>query len=352
MVYSEPVLESAAAIPAHNTEFPCKQEGSVAMPKLDIIIPLYNESEGLTAFHRRLSTALATLSWEIRIIYVNDGSTDETGAILERLAAEDPRILHVELVRNFGHQAALAAGLDQADADALIMLDGDGQHPPELIPRMLEIYKSGYQVVQAQRTPAESRCGFKDVTSRLFYRLMRLIGETPPLPGGPDFRLISRTVLQALRGVDDYHRFYRGLISWLGFPTAVLPFVQERRVAGRPKYSLRKMLTLASVGVFSSSFVPLKLGILLGVLFLLLTAFHICYVAGYWLIGRQGHLVPGWSSLIVLLSAGFGLLMVLLGFIGIYVGMIFEQVRRRPLYIIRAVRGCEQGENTAPRDEA
>ncbi|MGB9606296.1 MAG: glycosyltransferase, partial [Bryobacteraceae bacterium] len=235
-----------------------------------------------------------------------------------------------------------------AEGDVVIMMDGDGQHPPELIPELLRLHAAGYEVVQAQRVESSGRLSFKQVSARAFYWLASRIGELPLLEGGADFRLISRPVLMVLRQLGEYHRFYRGLIPWLGFRTAVVPFQPERRLAGRSKYSLRKMLKLASAGLFSFSLLPLKIGIVLGGLFVALALFELCYVAYFWVGGRQHLLVPGWSSIIILLTVGLGALMILIGFVGIYVGMIFQEVKRRPLYIVRSVFHCSGPTDLSP----
>jgi len=314
---------------------------------LDVIVPVFNEAELLRDFHARLSAALATLPARVRFLYVNDGSTDGTGTVLRELARRDPGIVVIELVRNFGHQAALAAGLDHADADAVIMMDGDGQHPPELIPEMVKLWEKGYEVVQAQRLDDPGKLSFKQATARAFYWLASRIGELPLVQGGADFRLISRPVLLALGQLREYHRFYRGLIPWLGFRTAIVPFRPQPRLAGKTKYSLRKMLKLAGAGLFSFSLLPLKVGIFFGALFVLLAVLELAYIAGLWLSGRQHLLVPGWSSIIVLLTLGLGALMLLIGFVGIYVGMIFQEVKERPVYVVRAVigKGTETTQN-------
>jgi dolichol-phosphate mannosyltransferase len=302
--------------------------------RLDFIIPLYNESAGLRAFHTSLLEALASLPHELRFFYVDDGSTDDTGAILAELARADRRIQPIALSRNFGHQAALSAGLAAVSGDAVLMMDGDGQHPPTLAPEMVRLYEAGYDVVQTQRIdPGGLR--FKRASGAAFYWLINRLGETRIPEGAADFRLLSRDAVNALRQLGEYHRFYRGLVEWIGFRSVILPYTPSPRLAGRSHYSLRKMLRLAGDGLFSFSLAPLRLALVIGMLFLLLLAVEIVYVLSFWLRGTERSLVPGWSSLMIILTMSSGISMILLGILGFYVGMIFQEVKRRPVYVVR-----------------
>ncbi len=319
----------------------------------DVLIPVYNEAEGLLRFHQSLLSAVSALTFNFRFVYIDDGSSDGTMRVLEELRRLDARVDVIRLSRNFGHQAALSAGLDHADADIVIMMDGDGQHPPELIGEMLRAYENGYDVVQTQRSePADSQHTLKVVTARFFYRLISRVGCVRVIEGAADFRLISRQVLEAVRKMPEYHKFLRGMISWVGFRTIILPYRAHPRIAGKSKYSIRKMLRLASDGLFSFSLVPLHLGILVGSIFLVLAAIEICFVSSYWLLGKADRLVPGWSSIIILLTICGGTILLLLGFIGIYVGMIFEEVKRRPVYLVCTDRraSAESAQAVATRD--
>ena len=303
--------------------------------RLDFIIPVYNESAGLRAFHASLLEALASLPHELRFFYVDDGSTDDTGATLTELARADRRIQPIALSRNFGHQAALSAGLDAASsgADAVLMMDGDGQHPPTLAPEMVRLFEAGYDVVQTQRLDHGLR--FKRASGAAFYWLINRLGETRIPEGAADFRLLSRDAVNALRQLGEYHRFYRGLVEWIGFRSVILPYTPSPRLAGRSHYSLRKMLRLAGDGLFSFSLAPLRLALVIGMLFLLLLAVEIVYVLSFWIRGTEHSLVPGWSSLMILLTMSSGISMILLGILGFYVGMIFQEVKRRPVYVVR-----------------
>src|ERR1035437_4264292 len=306
------------------------------MPDLTVIVPVFNEALALDVFHGRLIDVIERLSLQTVVIYVNDGSTDETRQVLDEIAKADPRVSALELSRNFGHQAALSAGLARAQGKLVVMMDGDGQHPPELIVEMIRLQSLGYDIVQCQRLDATSSASFmKRVTARLFYALLRNIGEIDLPPGSADFRLITDEVLEVLRSLPECHRFIRGMISWVGFRSILLPYRPEDRIGGRTKYSIKKMLRLAGDGVFSFSLVPLRLGLLVGSTFFLLGVAEIIYVLTFWIAGQQRSLVPGWSSIIVLVTLATACIMVVLGFIGIYVGMIFQEVKRRPVFIVR-----------------
>jgi polyisoprenyl-phosphate glycosyltransferase len=303
---------------------------------VDLLIPVFNEGASLHGFHSRLTNAIAGLPQSFRFLYVNDGSSDDSKEVLEKLVAADPRVYAINLSRNFGHQAAISAGLDVCCADAVIMMDGDGEHPPTLISEMLRLFESGYDIVHTQRVDRDRKGIFlKKLTSRGFYWTINRLGETRIAEGSADFRLMSQEAVRALRQLPEYHRFYRGMVQWIGFRSVVLPFVPEERIAGKSKYSLKKMLRLAGDGMFSFSLAPLRLGLLLGAIFLFLTAAEIGYVLSFWIRHDTSSLVPGWSSLIVVITISGAFSMLLIGILGIYVGMIFQEVKRRPIYLVK-----------------
>jgi len=311
--------------------------------RIDFLIPVYNEASGVEHFHQSLAQALSPWPYHFHFIYIDDGSNDSTAETLARLMALDRRVKPLRLTRNFGHQAALSAGLDASDADAVIMMDGDGEHPPELIPEMLKLYESGYEVIQTQRIDrGRSQIRGKRLSSSLFYRLINRLGDTNILEGGADFRLLSRDAVLALRQLPEYHRFYRGMVPWIGFRSLVLPYTPSPRIAGQSKYSFRKMLRLASDGMFSFSLTPLRFGLLMGTIFLLLAATEAIYVLSFWMRGNTSSLVPGWSSLMVMLTVSSGITMLLQGILGIYLGMIFQEVKRRPVYLVRPLTPADR----------
>lgn len=302
---------------------------------IEIIIPIFNESTVVKSFHLMLTTVVNTLPYQTRITFVNDGSSDSTQLELEQIALDDSRVRIIELSRNFGHQAAISAGLDLADADVVITMDGDGEHPPSLIIDMLKLAESGYDIIVAQRQEGQKASWFKRWTSDTFYQMINSIGDTKITPGAADFRLITRPVLDSLRKFHEYHRFLRGLFAWMGYRSIYLPYTPAERISGKSKYSFRKMAALASNAVFSFSLVPLYAAVALGGVFLLLALIEVIYVLSLWLGGHQGSLEPGWSSLMFVLLLVGGTIMVSLGVIGIYIGYIFQEVKGRPVYLVR-----------------
>lgn len=306
---------------------------------VDLVIPVFNEAGVVGQMHTRIRKVVDGLSPVFTFIYVDDGSSDATAEELSGLARSDKRIRVLTLSRNFGHQAALSAGLDASRGNAVVSLDADGQHPPEMIPQMLDLIAQGYDIVQGQRADDAQLGRFKKWTSELFYRLLNIISGTRVLPGAADFRALSRRAVDALKSMPEYHRFLRGMVSWIGFKTAILPYHQEQRTKGVSKYSLGKMVRLASDAVFSFSLMPLYIGLSAGVGFIVLALAQMTWVAFLWLTGQTDRIVPGWSSLMAILLIASGIIMIVLGFIGVYVGYIFQEVKRRPNYLIKDETG-------------
>lgn len=305
---------------------------------VDIVIPVYNEAGVIEQTYAGLRAVIDSLPHSFTIYYVDDGSTDETPASLARMAKKDRRVRPLEFSRNFGHQAALTAGLDASQGDVVITMDGDGQHPPELIPQMLDLVAQGYDIVQTQRMDEAQPSLFKRWTSSGFYKLMDLISGTPLIAGAADFRAMSRQAVDALKSMPEYHRFLRGMVSFIGFSMIILPYHPAKRIGGRSKYSLGKMFRLAMDAIFSFSLVPLYIGMSLGGLLLCLAALQMLYVLSFWVTGQSSGLASGWSSLMFINLIVGGMLMVLLGFIGVYVGYIFQEVKRRPVYLLKKRR--------------
>ena len=320
---------------------------TTSIQSVEIIIPLYNEAESVAAFHQQVCASIADLSYRFLFTYVDDGSSDGTAHILEQLQQQDARVRVIELSRNFGHQAALSAGLDAADADAVITMDGDGEHPPALIPQMLAQAAAGYDIVIAMRQEDQQASWIKRSTSSVFYWLINRIGDTRIAPGAADFRLINRPVLDSLRKFHEYHRFLRGMVAWLGYHSISLPYSPAKRIDGKSKYTFKKMFSLASQAIFSFSLVPLYFVISLGGIFLLLALAEGIYVLSFWVSGQQSGLAPGWSSLMFVLLIIGGTIMISLGIIGVYLGYIFQEVKRRPVYLVRRTRERAQPGQTA-----
>jgi polyisoprenyl-phosphate glycosyltransferase len=307
---------------------------------IDLIIPVYNEEDVIQIFHDSLLESIGNLPYSFRIIYVNDGSLDHTREILLKLESQDSRVKLLDLSRNFGHQAALTAGLDYSRSEVVICMDGDGQHPPSLIPQMIDLYQQGFDMVLTKRLDQENSA-FKKMTGHFFYRLINTLGDTRILPGGADFRLMSRQTVDAFKQMPEYHRFLRGMIAWIGFKTVILPYSQPSRMAGSSKYSLGMMLKLASDAIFSFSLVPLQIGLATGLFFLLLAFLEMVYVLSLWIGGRRSDLAPGWSSLMFVILIVGGFLMINLSVLGTYVGYIYQEVKRRPIYLIRSPHSSE-----------
>ncbi len=300
---------------------------------VDIIIPVYNEEDVVKNTHTRICAAIDELPYQFTIYYVDDGSTDDTLTSLNEL--NDSRITIIELSRNFGHQAALTAGIDASQAKIVITMDGDGQHPPEMISEMIELVLQGYDIVQTQRQDEYQPNSLKKKTSGLFYKLINIISGTKIIQGTADFRAMSEQVVNALKTMPEYHRFLRGMVAWTGFSTIILPYQPGERSGGVSKYSLHKMISLAMDAIFSFSLVPLYIGLSFGGMLLFLALAELTYVLSFWVSGETSTLAPGWSSLMFIILIVAGLQMILIGFIGVYVGYIFQEVKRRPIYLTK-----------------
>ncbi|HNH27268.1 MAG TPA: glycosyltransferase [Anaerolineales bacterium] len=303
--------------------------------QIDLVIPVYNEAEAIRQTYADIRKVVDALPYDFRFIYVDDGSSDGTADTLRGISTDDPRVTLLQLSRNFGHQAALTAGMDASQGDVMISMDGDGQHPPALIPKMVSLIEQGYDVVQGQRLEEERAASFKKVTSNFFYWLINRISGTQVLQGAADFRALSRNALNGVRSMHEYHRFLRGMISWMGYNSVILPYHEPDRIAGKSKYSLGKMVRLASDAIFSFSLAPLYIGLSAGFVFFILAGVQLIYVLSLWLTGNTQRVEPGWSSLMGVLLIASGIIMILLGFIGVYVGYIFQEVKRRPIYLVK-----------------
>ena len=308
---------------------------------VDLVIPVFNEAGVVEQTHTRVCTVIENLPYEFTFYYVDDGSSDSTVASLESL--DDPRVKILALSRNFGHQAALTAGMDASQGDIVITMDGDGQHPPEMIPGMIDLVTQGYDVVQTQRVDEAEPASLKKWTSGLFYRLINAISGTRVLPGAADFRALSRQAVDALKAMPEYHRFLRGMVSWIGFSIIILPYMPAERISGISKYSFSKMFRLAMDAIFSFSLMPLYIGLSMGGVLLCLALAEMVYVLSFWVTGSTSNLAPGWSSLMFVILIVGGILMVLLGFIGVYVGYIFQEVKRRPVYLVKKTEKNKHG---------
>ena len=303
------------------------------MKKVSFVVPVFNEEENIHEFHRRLTKVMAPLPYDYEILFIDDGSKDHTSQLVRELADKDPHVQGYVFSRNFGHQLALTCGLDKATGDAVISMDGDLQHPPEMIPQLLEKWEQGYEIVQTVRKATEDATWFKNITSRLYYKLINSMSEVRITPGGSDFRLMDRKAVDALDRFRERARFIRGMVNNLGFRYTTLEFVAPPRFAGHSKFSLKKMLRFALDGITAFSRVPLRLalyvGCVAGVCSLLLLI-HVIYVKYV-----EQDAVPGWTTLACAEFFLGGVELIGIGIVGEYVGRIFDEVKQRPLYIIR-----------------
>jgi glycosyltransferase involved in cell wall biosynthesis len=303
---------------------------------LSVVSPMYEEEEIVATFVDRVTSALADVAFEL--ILVDDGSKDGTAAAMKAAAAADPRVKVVALSRNFGHQPALTAGLEHARGDAIVMLDGDLQDPPEVIPQMLERWREGVDVVYAVRQQRLGETIFKRTTARWFYRVFRRLTGLDLAVESGDFRLMDRRALRALLAMPERNRFLRGMTVWIGFTQTAVPFVRDSRTTGVTKYPLRKMLRFSFDAITSFSSAPLQWAMVLGFAFsgLAFLGIPLTVVARYTNIYQPG--IP--STLLIVLLLG-GIQLITIGIIGEYVGRIYDEVKHRPLYVVGERVGVE-----------
>ena len=300
---------------------------------LSVVVPVYNEEAVLGQTVARLTAVLEKLGEPYELIFVDDGSADRTPDLLAGYAEADGRIRVLNFSRNFGHQAAITAGVDQAQGEAVVVIDADLQDPPELIPAMVAKWREGYDVVYGQRLRREGETFFKKVSAAAFYRLLHWMTSVDiPLDTG-DFRRISRRVADTLRGLKESHPFVRGLVAWVGFRQVALPFERQERQAGETKYTLKRMANLALAGLLSFSSLPLRLASYLGMLVAGIGFLAAGYVLYLKVFTRVTY--PGWTSLMVVLLVIGGLQLLVLGIIGEYIRIIHDEARGRPRYILK-----------------
>lgn len=301
---------------------------------VSIVVPLFNEEQALPIFHEQLMQVLATLQHDFEVWYVDDGSTDKTYAMLRDLHQQDNRVKLLKLSRNYGHQAALTAGLDFCRGQVAVSLDGDGQHPPSLIPKMIEAYEQGNDVVLTQRQSTEQINRSLRLFSHLFYKIINSLSSSEIIPDAADFRLLAREVVDELGRMREQHRFLRGMISWMGYQQIILPFDAPSRVAGHTSYTLRKRLRLAFDAIFSFSTMPVNLAILAGMTVILIAALYTIYVVLVLIVNGRQSLPPGWASLMLAILVIGGAQLITIGIVGHYVGVTFQEAKRRPVYFV------------------
>jgi len=302
------------------------------MKKVSFVVPVYNEESNLKEFHKRMTAVMAALTYDYEIIFVDDGSSDTSPILLQELADQDNHVEAYLLSRNYGHQLALTCGLDHAEGDAVITMDGDLQHPPEMVPEMLDNWEKGFQIVQTIRKATEDASFFKRFTSSVYYLLINKLSRVEITPGGSDFRLMDKQAVQAFRLYRERARFIRGMVNTLGFKVARMEFVAPPRFAGKSKYSLHKMLHFALDGITAFSNLPLRWALYCGLLCGLISLCVILHVLFEKYVMNDA--VPGWATMTVSITFLGGIQLIGIGILGEYIGRIFEEVKQRPLYIV------------------
>lgn len=300
--------------------------------KISIVVPCYNEQAVLAALHNQISEVAASWDLDWDVICVNDGSSDRTLEMLKELNQEDPRWHYVSFSRNFGHQKAVSAGIDYSDADAVVLLDADLQDPPEVIGKFIDKWNDGWDIVYGVRKCREGETRFKRATARAFYRLLNKLSEVPiPVDTG-DFRLMDRRAVEALKSMPERDRFIRGMVSWVGFKQCPVYYDRKARFAGDSKYPLARMLKFSATGILSFSSAPLRLAGSFGVVCFMLSLLGMSYA----LILRlfTDHWVSGWTLLFLAIMFLGGVQLLAIGIIGEYIGRIYDESKRRPLYIV------------------
>ena len=317
-----------------------------AVPRFSVVVPIHDEEESLPELHRRLAAVLEPLGEDWELVLVDDGSRDSSYETMLDLRARDPRVKIARLSRNFGHQVAITAGIDLASGDAVIVMDGDLQHPPEVIPELVARWREGYDVVYGVMAERAGETWFKRWTARGFYRLLGRMSDIEVPEAAGDFRLVDRRAVNAFTSLRERNRYVRGMFSWIGFRQVGVPYSSPPRTAGRTKYTVPRMTRLAVHGIFSFSNAPLRFVLGLG---FVVSALSIAY-AVYAIVARLGgvEVVKGWSSIVFVVSLLGGIQLIVLGVIGEYVSLIYDEAKRRPIYLVRELHGFEGERASAP----
>jgi glycosyltransferase involved in cell wall biosynthesis len=312
---------------------------SINGPRYSFVVPVYNERETISELYARLAAVLDGLDGPSEVLFIDDCSVDGSGELLVELAERDPRVRAIRLARNFGHQVAISAGLDFALGEAVVVMDADLQDPPEVVPDLIAKWREGYEVVYAVREEREGESWLKRKTASWFYRLLRRLSNVDMPVDVGDFRLVDRRALDAFRSLRERRRYVRGMFSWVGFNQAGVRYRRPERFAGAPKYSFRKSLVLAVDGIVSFSNMPLRVALWFG-FFMSAASFGVGVFA---IVAKLAgaFVVPGWASILVVISFLGGIQLVVLGMMGLYVGRIYEEVKARPLYIVREAHGFD-----------
>jgi len=319
----------------------------MARPELSLIIPIFNEEKVIPELHRRLREVMADLeqvvrSWEV--VFIDDGSKDQSLAMLREIGAAEPRYKVLSFSRNFGHQLAITAGLDRAEGDAVVIIDADLQDPPEVIKQMIGKWREGFDVVYGVRRSRAGETLFKKLTAAAFYRILRVMLGGLPIPvDAGDFRLVGRPVVLTLRSLKEKHRFVRGMVTWVGFKQFALLYDREARFAGETKYPFSKMLRFAIDAITSFSIIPLRFATWLGVL-----AGTVAGIAALFVLYAKLFLndtVQGWTTIMIAVALGSSAQLIMIGVLGEYIGRIYEEIKRRPLYVMAEQINFDDGDS-------
>jgi len=300
--------------------------------KLEIILPAHNEHGNVMPIYDEIKQVLGNTNYDYTVLFVEDGSTDDTLLQIKEIAKQDSKVKYIQLSRNFGHQNAIKAGLDASTADVIIMMDCDLQHPPYLINELLKQYELGYDIVRTHRVENETSGYFKRKTSNLFYKILNQLSDITLEQGSADFRLISGNAITQLKSFNEFELFYRGLIKWMGFKQISIEYHPEDRLSGKTKYTIKKMVSFGLNGFTSFSTKPLYFAAYLGLIFSILSVMYIPYIIYAFYTGTE---VRGWASVIVTVVFFGGLNLMILGIIGVYLSKLFSQSKSRPHYIIK-----------------
>jgi len=301
-------------------------------PQLSIVVPVYNEAANLEVLYASLHAVLEEMGRSYEVIFVDDGSSDGTFEVVKQLHEQNPAVKGYSFSRNFGHQTALFAGLSKSNGEVVISMDGDMQHPPDMIPVLLEKYEEGYDIVNTKRIDAKSTGLFKKLTSRWYYKMLNALSDVPIEPAAADFRLMNRKSVEALNSLPETHRFTRGLVGWIGFKQAIIPYQAAPRHAGSSKYTFFKMLRFGLDGIVSFSVKPLRIAFYTGVMVSIAALLYAIYAIMQHILGST---VEGWTSILVSVLFIGGVTLLSLGVIGEYIARIFNEVRRRPMYFFK-----------------
>jgi len=316
--------------------------------RISIVVPVYNEEENIEHFAQSVAEVMKSLPYAYEILFIDDGSRDRSREILRELGARDAHVQSIFLARNSGHQIALTCGTDHADGDAVVTMDGDMQHPPELLPVLLSKWEEGFEIVQTVRLTTEGASLFKRLTSKYYYRLLNALSDVEIQEGGSDFRLMDRKAVLALRRYREHARFIRGIVGSMGFRKTTVEFVAHERFAGYSKFSLHKMISFALDGILAYSVQPLRIAFYVGLLSALLAVLLFLHVLFETLSGAT---VPGWSTIVVCSLFFGGMQMMLLGICGEYIARILQEVKNRPLYLIAQENRRRNGQQGEECDE-